>query len=528
MTTDPGRSGGRRRTLTSVVVGVLVLVVGLAGVLTWQAVGHDDVRSAGPSPVATPTRPAGPLPTVAPDLRRFSTQRLHWSSCPGGQCARLQVPLDYDHPDGRAISLKVLRVPARDQAHRIGALVINPGGPGGSGVQYAQAATAVFGEPVLDHYDVVGFDPRGVGASTPLQCVGTAQLDALVSYDPDPDTAAERDHLDELVHRFGAGCVRHDAGLARHMSTQEVARDMDILRGALRQPKLDYFGASYGTFIGATYANLFPRHVGRMVLDGAIDPALSNLQLSLAQAHGFEVALQSYVASCVDAGNCVLGDTVDAAVGRVQRLLADIERSPLPTGTDRPLTVGLATLGIWSPLYVKTWWPLLTKGLTEAIREHRGATLLSLADAYISRGPDGYTDNSLNALYDVNCLDHDDYIPTAQVPRYFGEFEKASPTFGKDFAFSLSTCSTWPVRSGQHSQALHAPGAPPILVLGTTRDPATPLAWAQGLASELDSGVLVTRDGDGHTAYHRGNGCIDALVESYLVAGKVPRNGTSC
>jgi pimeloyl-ACP methyl ester carboxylesterase len=528
MTLDPGSRSQRRRTLTGVVVGVLVFVVGLAAVVTWQAVGNGTPPSSGPLPVATPTRSQGPLPAVSGKLRPFYRQHLAWTSCPGGQCTRLRVPLDYSRPGGRTITLKVLRVPARDQAHKIGALVINPGGPGGSGVQYAQAATAVFGEPVLDHYDVVGFDPRGVGDSTPLQCVGTAQLDALVSYDPDPDTAAERDRLDALVHKFGAGCLRHDAGLARHMSTVEVARDVDVLRGALRQPKLDYFGASYGTFIGATYANLFPRHVGRMVLDGAIDPALSNLQLSLAQAHGFEVALDSYLSSCVGAGGCVLGSTVGAAVARVQQLLSDVERSPLPTGTDRRLTVGLATLGIWAPLYVKSWWPMLTKGFTEAIRDHSGATLLSLADSYISRGPDGYTDNSLNALYDVNCLDHDDYIPTSQVPKHFGEFEEVSPTFGKDFAFGLSTCSTWPIKSGHHSVALHAPGAPPILVLGTTRDPATPLAWAQGLASELDSGVLVTRDGDGHTAYHHGNACIDATVESYLVAGKVPRDGKSC
>lgn len=526
MTSEPRAQ--RRRTVTGVLVGVLVFVLGLGAVVTWQAVGDDTPSGHGASPVASPTVPRGPLPSPAPDLDRFYRQRLAWSPCPGGQCTTLTVPLDYAHPHGRTITLKVLRVPARDQAHKVGALVINPGGPGGSGVQYAQAADSVFGAAVLDHYDVVGFDPRGVGASTPLHCVGTAELDALISYDPDPDTAAERHRLDALVHRFGEGCVRHDAGLARHMSTREVARDVDILRGALRQPKLDYFGASYGTFIGATYADLFPHHVGRMVLDGAIDPSLSNLELSLAQAHGFEVALQSYVASCVDAGGCVLGGSVAQGVRRVQQLLADIERSPLPTGTDRPLTVGLATLGIWMPLYVKSWWPQLTAGLTEAIRRHRGATLLSLADLYVSRGPNGYTDNSLNALYDVNCLDHDDYIPTAKVPEYFGAFEKVSPTFGRDFAFGLSTCSTWPVKSGHHSHALHAAGAPPILVVGTTRDPATPLAWAQGLASELDSGVLVTRNGDGHTAYHRGNACIDTTVEAYLVAGKVPRNGKSC
>jgi pimeloyl-ACP methyl ester carboxylesterase len=529
----PPEPGPARRTglLTGVVIGVLVLALALGGVLLFQVVRTDDSpvsAPATPALTAQPATPSGPLPATDPALARYYHQQLDWSACGSNQCTKLTVPLDYAHPDGRTLRLAVLKVPAGDPQRKIGDLVVNPGGPGASGVQYAESASTVFRSALTDRFDIVGFDPRGVGKSDPLECVSTHQLDELIASDPDPDTAAERARMDQLVHGFGEGCVRHDAELARHMSTVEAARDVDILRAALDQPRLDWFGASYGTFLGATYANLFPKNVGRMVLDGAIDPSLSKAQLSLAQAHGFEVALRAYVEHCVAEGNCPLGDQVGPAVRRVRTFLDQVEKQPLPTGTDRPLTAGLAMMGIWLPLYATSIWDQLTVALRQAIDQHNGFNLLTLADFYASRGPKGYTDNSMDALYDVNCLDKDDSIPTSQVPRHFPEFLKASPTFGKAFAFSLSTCSVWPVKSHHTTTALHAKGAPPILVVGTTRDPATPIAWAKALARELDSGVLLTRNGDGHTGYNQGNTCVDTTVEDYLVDGKVPRDGKAC
>jgi pimeloyl-ACP methyl ester carboxylesterase len=521
----PGRGS---RIGIGVLIGVLVLALVGGGVLAVQAFQDDSSpSSSSPSASLAPT-PSGPLPSTDPRLAKFYDQKLTWRACGPDQCTRLTVPLDYAKPDGTTVKLAVLKVPAGDQAHKVGDLVVNPGGPGGSGVQYAQGAGSVFRKELTDRFDVVGFDPRGVGQSDPLECVGTRQLDALLASDPDPDTKAERDRMDSLIRTLGNGCVRHDPELARHISTVEVARDIDILRGALRQPKLFYFGASYGTFIGATYANLFPEHVGRMVLDGAIDPSLSNEQLSLQQAHGFQVALDAYVHYCVQQGDCPLGSTDKQALQRVSTFLADVEKNPLPTGTDRPLTSGLAMTGIWLPLYVKSAWDQLTLAFRQALEDHKGSVFLALADIYASRGPNGYTDNSMEILYAVNCLDHDDYIPTAQVPQHFAQFEKASPTFGRAFAFSLSTCSDWPIRTGNRTTALHAKGAPPILVVGTTRDPATPLAWAKALASQLDSGVLLTRDGDGHTGYNQGNTCVDTTVEGYLIADRVPPDGKSC
>jgi pimeloyl-ACP methyl ester carboxylesterase len=368
-----------------------------------------------------------------------------------------------------------------------------------------------------------------VGRSNPLKCLTTDGIDTLLAADPDPDDQAERDRLDRLIQGFGNGCLSKSGDLARHVSTVEAAKDMDILRAALGQEKLDYLGASYGTFLGATYADLFPERVGRFVLDGAVDPSLSNEQLSLQQAGGFETALRAYVTDCVDQGGCILGGTLDEGLARIQRLLAETDQSPLPTSDeDRPLTEGWAMLGIWMPLYVKEFWPQLTSALEQAIVDRRGTGLLGLADLYASRGPDGYDDNSMEALYAVNCLDHSDSIPTAEVPSHFAQFEKSSPTFGRAFAFSLSTCANWPVQSGNVTEALDAKGAPPIVVIGTTRDPATPYRWAVALAGQLESGRLVTRDGDGHTGFQRGNSCVDDAVEDFLVAGKAPRDGLEC
>jgi pimeloyl-ACP methyl ester carboxylesterase len=533
---EPDGTGGpgRRSTVTiAVLVGILVLAIAAAGFVGWRAASHDDTASAQPTTGATASAAQSPSatgsqPTTDPRLARFYDQSLGWRDCGRDKCARLTVPLDYDHPEGKTLDLAVLKVPAQDPGGKAHALVVNPGGPGGSGVSYAAAGSLQFGTPLSRAYDIVGFDPRGVGQSDPLECVDTKQLDALVAFDPDPDNLAERNQMDRLIRGFGEGCLRHSGDLARHMSTREVARDLDILRAALGERKLNYLGASYGTLLGATYADLFPGNVGRFVLDGAIDPALSNEQLSLAQAHGFETALRAYVKDCVDRGDCFLGRTVDDGVARIQAFLAQVEKAPLPTGDTRDLTEGLAMLGIWMPLYVKDYWGQLTTGLKQAMDDGRGSVLLGLADLYTSRGPSGFTDNSMEALYAVNCLDHDDSIPTDQVPAHFKAFEKASPTFGRAFAFGLSTCSQWPVQSGQHTVALHAVGAPPIVVIGTTRDPATPLAWAKALADELQSGRLITRDGDGHTAFQRGNSCVDDAVEGFLIKGIVPKDGLSC
>jgi len=506
-----------------------------AGTLLLAACGSSAPTS-GPSPSAPPTSagsagsggatasaPAAPDPALA----RFYDQKLTWTACRGkDQCSWLTVPLDYQHPDGQTIKLALLKVPAADKAHRIGALVVNPGGPGGSGIDYAASADQAFRQPLRDHFDIVGFDPRGVGKSDPVDCISDAQLDNYVAEDPAPDTPAGVKTYARWNRVIGQGCAKSPVGA--HISTVEAARDIDVLRAALGETKLDYFGASYGTKLGTTYADLFPSRVGRFVLDGAVDPTLDNKELELQQAGGFETALRSYVKNCVDTSqSCFLGSSVDQGLAKISAFLDHVRQHPLPAGDGRQLRVGNAFYGIVTPLYNRSYWVLLTQALRQGFAGD-GSVLMELSDAYTSRTTGGYSDNSMEALYDISCLDDPSSITPAQVPSVLPEFEKESPTFGAVFAWSLTGCSGFKERVSEPAPPVGAPGAAPIVVIGTTRDPATPLQWAQHLARLLKSGVLVTRDGDGHTGYNAGNTCVNDAVENYLVEGVVPKNGLSC
>lgn len=488
------------------------------------------ISACGAAPAAKPAAASAATATAAPspDLTSFYSQSLDWSACGKNQCANLTVPLDYTKPAGETIKIAVLRLAATDQQNKMGALVINPGGPGGSGVDFAAQGASYYSAKLRRSFDIVGFDPRGVGKSTALKCGDTALTDRLVGMNPEPSTAAQRDEDAAVTREFGQACLTNSGELARHLSTVEAARDMDVLRAALGEESLYFMGSSYGTYLGATYADLFPTKVGRMVLDGALDPTLSTVDLTLAQAGGFETALRAYVADCVKQSDCPLSGSVDQAVGQIRKFLDSVKATPLPTSSDRQLNEALALYGIWMPLYRKDWWSALTAALGQAMTTHSGTKLLELADAYASRGAASYEDNSIAILADVDCLDHDDAVPDSQVAQYLPRFLAASPTFGRAFASTLSSCGDWPIQSGLGPKALHAKGAPPIVVVGSTRDPATPLAWARALASQLSSGVLVTRDGDGHTGYHQGSTCVDSAVDSYFVDGKVPQNGLSC
>ncbi|NAZ84048.1 alpha/beta fold hydrolase, partial [Kineococcus sp. R8] len=316
--------------------------------------------------------------------------------------------------------------------------------------------------------------------------------------------------------------------LAAHVDTGSVARDLDVLRAALGDARLSYLGKSYGTSIGATYAQAFPARVGRFVLDGAIDPALTSDEVNAGQAGGFEQALRAYVTDCLDGAECPLRGSVDDGVAQVQQLLRNADEAPLRTGTPRPLTEGLTYLALAYPLYAEQLWPDLTAALAKAFSGD-GSGLLALADAYTERRPDGsYANNANTVIYAVNCLDRGDTDTPADVERAAAELTRTSPTFGRFLAWSSLPCSTWPIPAVGRPGPVTAEGAGPIVVVGTTRDPATPYAWARSLAGELASGHLLTYDGDGHTAYRRGSSCVDATVDAYLVAGTVPDDGARC
>lgn len=517
-----------KRFLAIIAVFALALSAFVAVGLALQG-GQGDTPSVRRTP--SPTTPPPPTVTQPPEpaLADFYSQRIDWAPCdtdPDNDCGTLTVPIDYAEPQGETLELALLRVPA--SGARVGSMVVNPGGPGARGTTYAEAAGRVFREPLLQAFDVVGFDPRGTGASAPVDCLSDAELDAYLAGDPTPDDRAEVAAYEDAVEDYGASCKANSGAVLGHVTTIEAARDMDVLRSALGEDRLTYLGASYGTKLGATYAELFPDKVGRLVLDGAVDVALDPTSMAIDQAEGFETALRAYVQNCLDSTDeCFLGDSVDEGLGTITELLASIDEQPLPAG-DRELEVGNAFYGIVTPLYNRDYWSLLSMALVSAL-EGKGSALMQLSDAYASRNPDGsYADNSMEANYAINCLDDPTAVPASEVPSLFPAFEKASPTFGRIFAWAMTGCGGIEVQSSEDPLEIRGEGAAPILVLGTTRDPATPLKWAVALAEQLESGVLVERDGDGHTAYNSGNACIDTIVEDYLIDGTVPEDPTSC
>ncbi|MFM2438434.1 MAG: hypothetical protein RLZ55_1253 [Actinomycetota bacterium] len=464
-------------------------------------------------------------------LQQFYDQTLAWQECgSGNECARLQVPMDYASPGAGTVELAVVRVPSSGQG-RDGTLVVNPGGPGGSGVEYAEAADLVLTSDLRQAYDVVGFDPRGVGASDPLQCTTGPQLDQFIAADGSPDTPDELAAVDAESKELGARCLAADATLAANIGSANVVKDMDILRAALDQPKLNYLGFSYGTYLGALYADEFGTRVGRFVLDGAIDPTLTNTDLSHGQAVAFEVALQRYLDDCAATSSCPLGTDPAAAKQKLLDLLAKIDAQPLPTSDPkRPLTQSLALSGVIYPLYQPSLgWPLLTDALAAALRGD-GAPLLDIVDRFDERSADGtYANNGLDALYAVNCVDRPDRPDLQQTEQLAGTWAQEAPAFGAYLAYGNLPCGYWPLPATGTPKAIAAAEAPPILVVGTQYDPATPYAWAEALAEQLASGVLLTwQDADGHTAYNNGSACIDATIDGFLIDGIVPPDGKVC
>ncbi|HUW79152.1 MAG TPA: alpha/beta hydrolase [Candidatus Nanopelagicaceae bacterium] len=465
-----------------------------------------------------------------PSLMKFATQKLVWNSCyQTFQCTKVTVPLDYSHPNARTITLAVTRHLATDQKHRLGSLLLNPGGPGGSGVDYVLAADYIATKQILARYDLVGFDPRGVGRSTPIHCLTDTETDRMIALDGTPTTPGQIKQLMDASKTMADLCQLRAGAMLPFIGSTNVARDLDLLRAVLGDAKLNYLGKSYGTLIGAIYADLFPKRVGHVVLDGAIDPTVPNNEMNLDQARGFQIALGDYITSCLKKHNCPGGNTRAAVLGRIGKLLADSDITPVPSKTGRVATQSLVLLGIVSTLYdSEGGWPSLTIALNQAYKGDSTA-LLYLSDYYVDRNENGhYTTNSNDIGYAVNCLDKDSRETVAQMQADAKKMAKVSPDFGAYLAWGLAPCDFWPTPPAPYPAPIAAKGAGPILVVGTTHDPATPYQWAQGLANQLQSGVLLTRDGEGHTGYMMGNNCIDQAVDRYFLTGKTPAKGTIC
>ncbi|MFY1678116.1 MULTISPECIES: alpha/beta hydrolase [unclassified Streptomyces] len=488
--------------------------------------------------------PRGASASAAPEaeatpaaLAPYYEQTLDWRACeiPDYQCATMAAPLDYAKPSRGDVRLAVARKKATGPGERLGSLLVNPGGPGGSAVGYLQHYAGVgYPREVRAQYDLVAVDPRGVAGSEPVECLDGRAMDAYTRTDVTPDDGRETDGLVAAFREFAEGCEVDAAELLPHVSTAEAARDMDVLRAVLGDERLTYVGASYGTFLGATYAGLFPGRTGRLVLDGAMDPSLTARRLGLEQTAGFETAFRAFATDCLALGDCPLGGdgTSPAEVDRRLKEFFDaVDAAPLPTGDadGRSLTESLATTGVIAAMYDEGAWPALRQALTAAMKDGDGAALMALSDSYYQRGADGGYSNLMFANAAVNCLDLPPaFTSPAEVREALPEFEQASAVFGESLAWSSLNCAYWPVAATGRPHRIAADGAAPIVVVGTTRDPATPYRWAEALADQLASGRLLTYEGDGHTAYGRGSSCVDSAIDAYLLRGEAPEDGRRC
>jgi pimeloyl-ACP methyl ester carboxylesterase len=515
-TTGSGRRMPRARRIGAVGV-LLAALVALTGCST--------VFLPPAQPVSTPTGE-----DVDEALQPFYSQVLEWEPCGDGLgCATAKAPLDWENPGDGEVELALVRQVATGE--RIGSLLVNPGGPGASGYDFiADSLDYAVGEPLQQRFDVVGFDPRGVGRSSDVACYDAAGMDDYL-YGIVPAQRGSDEWIDlvgSAAAGFGEACAEQTGNLLAHVDTVSAARDLDLLRAVLGDEQLNYLGYSYGTFLGATYADLYPDRVGRLVLDGALDPAASNAEVNEAQAVGFEHALRAYLENCLTGTECPFRGSADDGMAEVGRLLASVDASPL-RGTDGRM-VGADTLltAIIYPLYSEDSWPYLDQ-MFESVMFGEADIALAFADAYNGRADDGtYLDNSTEAFRAVNCLDYTYQSDVAAMRADAAAIAAAAPVIGRYFGYGDLTCINWPHRSDRVQGPIHASGAAPILVVGTTGDPATPYEWAVALADQLDSGVLVTYDGEGHTAYNKSNDCVNGAVERYLIDGTVPESDPKC
>ena len=464
-------------------------------------------------------------PEYPKTLSGYYAQEINWKNCRQDfKCATLAVPIDYKNLSTGTFEIALLKYEART-SKKLGSLIVNPGGPGGSGVDYAYAAEYIFSPAILDRYDIVGFDPRGVSRSAPIRCLTDKELDANNNPDSKPDNEKEFQKLLSDTKKYVEICKDKNEHLTSY-STANVARDMDVLRGALGDKQLNYLGKSYGTYLGTLYAHFFPDKVGRVVLDGAVDPTISNFQQSLTQAVSFDHAFMSFAKDCTAKDKCPLPADEKAAIVEMQRLFEIAAKKPLPTKiAKRTLSETMMVLGTASAMYEsETGWPKLRKAIVQAQKSY-GDEFLKLADEYTGRQSDGsYPNNEFDSGAVIDCLDVEEPRKVSQIRNDAKIFAQRAPLFGPYLAYGGLTCKYF----GQSKEERIAPTKTtnPIIVIGTTGDPATPYEWAQGLNELLTKSVLVSLTGEGHTGQGQGNACIDDQIEDFYLTGKVPTTST--
>ncbi|MFJ6068117.1 alpha/beta hydrolase [Streptomyces tendae] len=497
----------------------------------------------------------GGATTDAQALTGLRNQSLAWKDCPapapvqgGGeapgalpdgtrwQCATLRTPLDWKNPSGESMDLALIRARAAgDPDERIGSLLFNFGGPGGSGVATLPGLAADY-EKLRTRYDLVSFDPRGVGNSGGVRCLD-AGLPSEEEIDNTPDDGGdETNALVRFNRETAAACEKNSGDVLPYVGTTQAAQDMELMRQVLGDEKLHYFGISYGTELGGVYAHLFPEHVGRAVLDGVVDPTHDRMEEALAQAGGFQLAFEHFAAWCARQG-CTLGENAEDIVDLVVGLEAALDDTPLATPDDGELDGDGLVDAISGALYRQDYWPALRVGL-EAAADDNGEVLHDLAEALGQHGRGGGTDddtateesNEDDAFRAITCDDSSNRYTVADVESRLPDFLEASPLFGPGLAWSALSCDGWPVPGAARHPEVGAPGAPPVLLVGNTGDPATPYEGAARMAQRLGEkvGVELTYEGEGHGAYDSGNACVQDTVNAYLLSGTLPKPGTVC
>jgi pimeloyl-ACP methyl ester carboxylesterase len=517
---------------------VLMLAAVAAG-CTSTVDGTSEVRL----PFAESKGPAGEVPA---ELDEFYGQELTWENCasyasgeydvepladPAAQCTHLTVPLDYAKPTGDTIRVGVLRKPATSEADRIGSLLVNPGGPGVAGLSTAVRMSEANDE-LAARFDFVGFDPRGVGSSEPtVDCLTDEETDAERADDIELDTSAAGTRENEReAQDYVAKCAQrteHGEAMLANLGTRDVVRDMDVLRSALGDDKLTYVGFSYGTRIGSAYAEAFPKNVRALVLDGAVDPTQSQTDSTVAQGAGFQKAFEDFVDWCVERDDCALGRSADAAREDFQDLIRPLAERPVDVD-GRPLSYEDATTGVVQALYTQELWEQLNTGLNE-LRQQRGQTLMFLADLYLERGKDGRYTTTQEAFTAIHCVDDPRVSDPKDVLDLNTRYKRAAPFLddGQPPGQARDACAFWPVPPTSAPHVPKVEGLPPVLVISTTNDPATPYKAGVALAKALGGG-LITYEATQHTVFLQGNPCVDDAGATYLVEQKLPKEGTRC
>lgn len=461
------------------------------------------------------------------------SQKINWTLCSNEkfQCATIKVPVDWNEPEGETIDLALSRKFTNDA---LGSIVLNPGGPGGSGIDFLINNFDSIGTQTLrESYTLVSFDPRGVARSSKVSCLNNKETDHLL-YDSNGEVPGSEGDIASMrveLKKFAEACKKNTGKVLAHVDTVSAAKDMDLIRSALGDDKLNYLGFSYGTFLGTTYATLFPEKVGRFVLDGAIDPRVSDQQQTLNQLKGFDLALTNYLKDCLrNDSSCPFSGSLKSAKQDVQEFLKSMEKKTLPTKDGRKLTIVSTATGLIMALYSDTYWPYLTQAFTEALNDGNGSTFILLADFYNDRDERGnYTSNSLEANIAVNCLDSRSSSKPEAMAKQNERLLEQSPILGRYWQNGALTCEQWPYPVAERPKSYSAKGAPTIIVIGTTGDPATPYQQSVALAREvLDKGLLVTFKGEGHTAYGRSNECVSLVVDNFFISGTLPSKEPVC